>query len=1109
MSSGGAIPAPNLTNTTGANQIAVVGFTITDITFGNSAGAIVSCTVAPTLPAGLSIDSATCTISGTPTKMRALNIYTVTAKDAKDNTGSASFSLTVNVLAPNLANATDQVATIGSAITNITFNNSGGAIASCTAAPTLPAGLSINSTTCTISGTPTEVRARTVYTVTAKNATDNTDSASFSLTVNAPAPNLTNTTGADQIATTDSAITDITFSNSGGAIVSCTVAPTLPAGLSIDSATCTISGTPTEVRARTVYTVTAKNATDNTDSAVFSLTVNAPAPNLTNATGADQIAIIGFAITNITFSNSGGAIASCTVAPTLPAGLSIDNATCTISGVPTEVRALSVYTVTAKNATDDDSANFSLTVNALAPNLANATGADQIAIIGFAITDITFSNSGNAIASCTVAPTLPAGLSIDSTTCAISGTPTEVRASTLYTVTAKDTKDNTDSASFSLTVNAPAPNIANAAGQVVIIGSAIANITFINSGGTIASCTVAPTLPAGLSIDSTTCTISGTPTKVKTTTLYTVTARNATDDDDAIFSLRVTPATDNSGLNRFTEVDFSSANNDSDGYYNASNYPNYNAFATIQADGSIAAWGDSGYGGTGVPSGSSYTKIYSNRYAFAALKTDGSIKVWGDPNKGGTHAPFGADYTKVYSTMYAFAALKANGSIAVWGDPNAGGSGAPSENVYTKIYSNEGAFAALKADGSITSWGSGSANAPSDSGYTDIYSTAYAFAALKVDGSITAWGNSGYGGTGVPAGNGYTKIYSNGGAFAVIEANGSITAWGNSGYGGINTPSDSGYIKIYSNEYAFAALKADGSITAWGDSDTGGIGALPGSGYTKIYSTASAFATIKADGSIKAWGASYAGGTGAPAGNDYTKIYSTASAFAALKADGSIKVWGDPNAGGSGAPSGSGYTKIYSTAFAFAARKADGSITAWGSSSIGGTTPAPNLANTAGADQIAFIGSTITNITFSNSGGAIASCTVAPTLPAGLSIDSATCTISGTPTEVRATTLYTVTAKSAANNSDSASFSLEVKAIPSNLANAAEHIAIIGFAITDITFSNSGGAIASCTVAPTLPAGLSINSTTCTISGTPTEIKALSVYTVTAKNAIDDTDSAS
>jgi hypothetical protein len=53
------------------------------------------------------------------------------------------------VSAPNLANAEYQAAVIGSAITDITFSNSGGAIASGTVAPTLPSGLSINSTTCT------------------------------------------------------------------------------------------------------------------------------------------------------------------------------------------------------------------------------------------------------------------------------------------------------------------------------------------------------------------------------------------------------------------------------------------------------------------------------------------------------------------------------------------------------------------------------------------------------------------------------------------------------------------------------------------------------------------------------------------------------------------------------------------------------------------------------------------------------------------------------------------------------------------------------------------------------------------------------------------------
>ncbi|CAC9433722.1 hypothetical protein, partial [uncultured Gammaproteobacteria bacterium] len=36
---------------------------------------------------------------------------------------------------------------------------------------------------------------------------------------------------------------------------------------------------------------------------------------------------------------------------------------------------------------------------------------------------------------------------------------------------------------------------------------------------------------------------------------------------------------------------------DNDGYYNASNYPNSNAFAALKTDGSITAWGDSNYGG--------------------------------------------------------------------------------------------------------------------------------------------------------------------------------------------------------------------------------------------------------------------------------------------------------------------------------------------------------------------------------------------------------------------------------------------------------------------------------------------------------------------------------
>jgi hypothetical protein len=56
-------------------------------------------------------------------------------------------------------------------------------------------------------------------------------------------------------------------------------------------------------------------------------------------------------------------------------------------------------------------------------------------------------------------------------------------------------------------------------------------------------------------------------------------------------------------------------------------YSTWRAFAALKADGSITAWGNSDWGGTGTPSDNGYTKIYSAWYAFAALKADGSCCV--------------------------------------------------------------------------------------------------------------------------------------------------------------------------------------------------------------------------------------------------------------------------------------------------------------------------------------------------------------------------------------------------------------------------------------------------------------------------------------------------
>ena len=83
--------------------------------------------------------------------------------------------------------------------------------------------------------------------------------------------------------------------------------------------------------------------------------------------------------------------------------------------------------------------------------------------------------------------------------------------------------------------------------------------------------------------------------------------------------------------------------------HNGRSWANLRAFAALASDGSIQAWGDSRYGGTGAPSGTGFTSIFSTRHAFAALASDCSIQAWGDSRYGGTAAPSGTGFTMFVS----------------------------------------------------------------------------------------------------------------------------------------------------------------------------------------------------------------------------------------------------------------------------------------------------------------------------------------------------------------------------------------------------------------------------------------------------------------------------
>ncbi|NHM06145.1 T9SS type A sorting domain-containing protein, partial [Flavobacterium sp. CYK-4] len=135
-----------------------------------------------------------------------------------------------------------------------------------------------------------------------------------------------------------------------------------------------ISGTPTSVSALTVYTVTAFNS-GGSASFDLSITVNDVAPfGLTY--NASNMFSVGTTISSLMPTVSGGAVTAYSINPALPDGLLFDTATGAISGTPTSVSALTVYTVTAFNSGGSASFDIEITVEELL-----GTGENQLKIL--------------------------------------------------------------------------------------------------------------------------------------------------------------------------------------------------------------------------------------------------------------------------------------------------------------------------------------------------------------------------------------------------------------------------------------------------------------------------------------------------------------------------------------------------------------------------------------------------------------------------------------------------------------------------------------------------------------------------------------------------------
>ncbi|RZD52076.1 MAG: hypothetical protein CXT67_07205 [Methanobacteriota archaeon] len=320
-----------------------------------------------------------------------------------------------------------------------------------TISPTLPTGLTFQASTGRIYGTPSVNSSNVTYTINVTLNHNNLElrkTHSFQLTfpISDPAPDVTYDAG-DLSPVLERGTPMVAISPTAGLddqyLSYFTTDPALPSGLSIDSATGDISGTPNVNLTSTDFTVKACNTWGVCDEHTLTLTINEP------------VAVISYTQAHISLkkeepmtplepSSSGGVVETWEIDPALPVGMELD-AYGVISGIPVANQDNTTYKIFANNSGGSVNTTVIIQVNGTGMYIFYPYAEHRIAV-NSPINTIYPSQRGAAAITWEITPDLPAGMEFGEGNGSIWGTPSELSSETVYSVSAQGFEPDISSA---------------------------------------------------------------------------------------------------------------------------------------------------------------------------------------------------------------------------------------------------------------------------------------------------------------------------------------------------------------------------------------------------------------------------------------------------------------------------------------------------------------------------------------------------------------------------------------------------------------------------------------------------------------------------------------
>ncbi|MEZ5360806.1 MAG: Ig domain-containing protein [Bryobacterales bacterium] len=474
------------------------------------------------LPPGLSIDSSSGLVSGTPTASGTYN-FTVQVIDSTSLSKTSNQSIEIyDALTVTTTSLPDT--SLGGSYSQ-TLTSSGGAAPKTwsIAYGGIPAGLSLNPSTGVISGVPS-FAGLSSFTVQVDCCGSGSAQQALTILVN-PAPSITTSSLAQGVVgasySQTLAVTDGTARTRGRSR-----SGALPAGLELESGDGRDSGTLTTAGTAS-FTIGLSDAASATDSQALSIEV-LQGPSIT--TSSFSAATVGQSISVLLEATNGTTPYTWSIiSGALPAGLALNTSTGAITGSPTTAETASFTAQVSDANSVTDTKALTWTVNA-APSITTSTLPETT--VGAPYSSSLAATGGTGALTWSIASgALPAGVTLNPTTGALTGTPT-AEGTASFTVKAADTNSIETTKALSIVVN-PAPSITTASLPFGVTTVAYSQTLAEATGGTapLSWSIASGALLAGLTLNPSTGAITGTPAVTNgDLTLRVSDARSVTDD---------------------------------------------------------------------------------------------------------------------------------------------------------------------------------------------------------------------------------------------------------------------------------------------------------------------------------------------------------------------------------------------------------------------------------------------------------------------------------------------------------------------------------------------------------------------------------------------------